>query len=73
MLTFLNNAEIDDTYGILNAYAKDGILNIDVNLWFVILIKNVALMTKVIKAENKLIRLFKIHPSTLNFSVTWQH
>jgi hypothetical protein len=58
------------TYGILNAYAKVGILNEDFNLTLILSIKKKTLINKEIKVDNKLLsEVFKIYPSTLRFSV----
>ena len=60
---------IEHTYGVLKAFVKAGILNIDFNLVSIFSIRKAALITSEINNDNKPISLFKIYPSTLNISV----
>ena len=66
---FLHNVGIEHTYGVLKAFVKAGILNIDFNLVSIFSIRKAALITSEINNDNKPISLFKIYPSTLNISV----
>lgn len=67
---FFNNVELDNTYEILNAHAKVGILNEEFNLAFIFSIKKKTLINKVNKLDNKhLSEVFKIYPSTFKFCV----
>jgi hypothetical protein len=60
--------EINNTF--LNAYTKVDTLNEDFNLTFILSNKKKTLINKLSKADNKpLSEVFKIHPSTLKFSV----
>jgi hypothetical protein len=69
MLTFHVSMRINDDFRILNAYEKAGILNSDFNREVKKLNKNAALIPLIIQVENKLKRIFNVHPSTLSLSV----
>lgn len=61
--------ELEHTFGILNAYVKASVLNIDLNLVSTFSIRKAALMTSEIINDNKLKSVFNIYPSTLKISV----
>ena len=66
VLTFFNTMwELEHTFGILNAYVKASVLNIDLNLVSTFSIRKAALMTSEIINDNKLKSVFNIYPSTL--------